>query len=140
MAKNEKTETETENDGATAVSRATNKLRQLTAATLAIGEKALSAKLAECGAALEKLGSSEKGAQLESELRRKRGSDFEPGMRVRIKDQFVALYGKSATPHVVEEVQTIGGDENKRGGRSFLKVKTSAGLTIVAPASCFDLA
>lgn len=139
MGKNTETET-AETDGATAGSRAVNKLRQLGKATASIGDTALSVKLVESAAAIEKILGGPKGAQLEAALRRNRSSDFEAGMRVKLRDQFKELYGKNVGTLDVVEVTTVGGDDNKRGGRSFVKAKTASGNVIVAPASTFEAA
>ena len=130
----EKTETNDET-GATAFTRALNKVNAIRKATTETSVVNAAAKLAEAMMALD----NDKRAALEAGLARRRSGDIEVGAQVNVKASFASLY-KPKGPYTVQEAITVGGDENKRGGRTFLKVKHANGSVISAPSTCFEMA
>ena len=129
-------ETETE-IGATPTIRAINKMRAIAKACVACGM----AKNAESATALaDALESTkdDKRKALDAALQRRRSTAFEKGQKVKASDAFVSLYGKGMIE--VTEIVTVGGDDNGRGGRAWLKGKNDKGLSITGPVSAFELA
>jgi hypothetical protein len=126
----EETETET---GATPYTRALNKVKAILASAPNDAVKDAAGKLTNSLVAL----SSKDRSTLETGLSRKRQSSFAVGDKVNVKAEFSDLY-KPKGPYTVTEVLTVGGDENKRGGRSFVKAKHANGNTLPLPASCFE--
>lgn len=128
-------DTNNEETGATAVTRAVNKLKSIQKALTGIPEAHKATALV-----LKAIADMKPDAlsAFEAALSRRRSNEFSPGDSVKPREEFVKLFGKG--PFTVKTVETHGGDDNGRGGRSFVKAAGKDGNTMVFPASSLEMA